>query len=314
MEVVRARRVFCGVSVIVLLTTALLLSSVGRGDAAGASGAEPQWREIRPDSGAKVEVVIEGARRTYALLASGTGVEVEVEGPARLRARTRLLLGDARGEDYRYSVRVSGDDGSGEKVFPLRCEASRKRTAVGTGGPRIGQAKSFAFDVPAGKHRYTFAAADPPGARVAVRFHSRAKEGKVAWESVSPKTHGGACDLVPRGQLTRYYSLPQNGELTLKASGPARIRVWSRLSFTDSMLGDVHYSLRIARDGGEAQVVPLIARRSSKSIYIDRPDLVPAEAEKFEFDVPAGDHEYRLRLVSSSAPRVTLRFSKAEVR
>lgn len=311
---VRARRVICGEGIIALLSAALLLGPVERGDAAGASDGARPWREITPDSDGKVEVVIEGARRMYALLASGKRVEVEVEGPARLKARTRLFLGDARGEDYRYSVRVSGDDGSGEKVFPLRCEASRKATVVGTGGPRIGQAKSFAFDVPAGTHRYTFAAANPPGARVAVRFHSRAQEGELAWESVTPKTHAGACDLVPRSGLSRYYSLPQSGELTLKVAGPGRIRVWSRLSFTDSMVGDVHYSLRITRDGGEARVVPLIARRSSKSIYIDRPDLVPAKAEKFEFDVPAGDHEYRLKLVSSSAPRVTLRFSKAEVR
>ncbi|KPJ52102.1 hypothetical protein AMJ39_08630 [candidate division TA06 bacterium DG_24] len=296
------------------MVAVIALSMVLVGSTGARSAGKEEWREVFPAEGEKVDVVIDEARRAYALLAPGKNAQVDVEGPARLRVRTRLLLGNNRKETYRYSVAVNGDDGVGERVFPLRCEVSRKANLVGTGGPRIGQAESFAFEVPAGQHRYRFSAQDPPGAKIAVRFYRRPQPQELTWETIVPVNHAGECDLVPRTRLTRYYALPQNETLRLRVGGPARLRIWSRLSFNESMMGDVPYSIQIVRDGTEAQVIALIGRKSTKSIYVERTDLIPAKAEILEFDVPEGSHEYRLRLTATSAPRVTLRFSRAEVR
>ncbi len=259
---------------------------------AGTPLARKLWSAIGPEEHAgKVPVMINGKERLYWRLKKDTEQVLRVTGPGTLRLISRVPL-STRVKDKVYKIHWSLDDGdSGVFEHKIRKAQSALRK---TDSKKVSRGRSNEIEIPPGQHLIRVDLEESPTSVAYLCNHVRlmATVSKAKNVDVPPVDHGSGRMIKAGDAVVEYHALPSGEEMHVEINGPTFLKVISRLDWNQTMTGTQKYTLRVYEDGLAKQSYILKGRPSNSSVYLDKPDTLPARGEVVYIEVPEGRHRY----------------------
>lgn len=259
-----------------------------------------QLQDIEPYKKWEVEIVTKKTDE-YLLLTKNQPLTFSVEGPTYLRVYTRIVWpkNNMGSEIYKVILQENEID---EDIITLESEESRV-TRDKRNRP-LSKWRSFYIEVPEGLNRYKLTHWASPQDTILVKF---AYESPKRWLEIPATEYSAIIEAIEEERIIKYHELEQDGHITLRVSGPQRLRVISRLNYDEKMIGDQNYTIMLEKDGNTAQF-PLKCYKSQMITYKDRKNIVPSNARSFHVNIKEGIHSLRFKLAGTVAQSAALRF------
>ena len=128
---------------------------------------------------------------------------------------------------------------------------------------------------------------------VSKEFESMGKNKKV----LQPMVHKNSVELVTEGRSINYFDCVPGLPLQLEARGEKKLRILTRLQFSDSMGQEESYRLRVSEGEKVMGTYYFNTERSSASQIKGRMDKVPGKWRSCEINVPKGKHRYDIEVL-----------------
>ena len=109
--------------------------------------------------------------------------------------------------------------------------------------------------------------------------------------------HKNAVRLLTDSKTISYYECSPELPLQIEANGERKMRVMTRLQFSDVMGQEESYRLRVSEGKKIIGTYYFSTERSSASEIQGRMDKVPGKWRSCEFTVPKGKHRYDLEVL-----------------
>lgn len=264
-----------------------------------------KYRAFKPSMAGESVFLQSGSKRyKYYVLEKEKALYFDINGPTKIKIRSRADLGNLESAEYDLYVWEDKEVVAGRKAKTKSTDLSME----GLKG-KCGVARDLFFDVPAGKHTFSISFRSEKINTVNLRFYQkRPAKKKTKFTSYLPYEYGREVSLkTPKTEIP-YYLVKEDGGVSIKVIGPAKLQIFCRASFGPSMKGKSKFALGVFEGGNSIETFTGIASKSGKMAFSDMPELIPSTAHKFQFDVPKGEHVYQLRKVNSPAPSLAVRF------
>jgi hypothetical protein len=72
------------------------------------------------------------------------------------------------------------------------------------------------------------------------------------------------------------------------------------------------FGLGVFEKGEAVKKFTGIAKKSCKTVFEDRTDLIPSTLHKYTLKIPSGKHNYTFKKINSAAPTLAIRFKMKE--
>ncbi len=274
-----------------------------------AIAAKTKYRVFRPDGAGKHEFLqSDGKKYKYFALQQGQVIDFKVTGPTRVKIRVRPgLEGGIKSADFEVQV------WEGEKLAAGR-KANSKKSKLQTDakGLDIGLARDLFFRVPKGKHNYKVTVVSSNVKKSYLRFYQEKKKKKPKFATYKPTEFDKTVKLKSKKSDITYYLVDKNGGVRLSLIGPAEVVVYCRTNFDKNIKEKSKFALGVFENGETVKNFTGIAKKSTKTVYSDRTDLIPSTLHKYTLNVPSGKHTYTFKKVNSAAPNIAIRFKMKE--
>jgi hypothetical protein len=259
---------------------------------------------IHPEGSAgEVRIRIAKKRSAYDLALPDTPVRFRLHGPRRIRVLHRFLPGSGDLPES-YSLLVLRNGVPAETLEAVVRLSTKAR--LEDGGP-IGRLQRAILSIPAGPQEITLR---PLGeAKVLVRIlpgTGKKRAPKIRWVSFSPDSSQGPIILRGGDTETTYYRFGSD-PVVLDVIGPLRMKIRSRIDFTQETGKRQTYRLLLALDGRPWKSFLLQSRPSHTVVYPDLPQITPGTKEDVEVEIPDGRHRLHISLGTSLSGTGSLR-------
>jgi hypothetical protein len=241
----------------------------------------------------------------YWLVQKHSPVTMKVQGPTQLSLESRFIYPPTEvvlQQAYRVSVRLGNEM---TQLLEFETSVDNQKLIALQGKPLVlGRSEMTYLKVPAGEHELQLSSS----ANLFVRLILKTREEQIEYlfpDASHPDQYGAS--TVNRGMPQRldsfeetFWYLEAEVPLTLKAHGPAQLRLESRFIYppADSVL-DAIYRVSIGMDGNKTQVFDFESTSEyQQSRVINGQSFGLGLPEVAYFSLPAGEHELQL---SSSA-------------
>ncbi len=164
-------------------------------------------------------------------------------------------------------------------------------------------------NVPDGTHRYKVSFKSPARGFAGIRYLFSTGEGHQAKSAIYPIDMLGATSVALKEKEIDFFLADSIRAVKVKVIGPTRLRVVTRLAYSGIMKGTQKYSAAIELDGKPMSRIPLETSKSPATYFNNHKDWSVGESRTFYLDIPVGTHEAAIRLASSSAPALAMRFT-----
>lgn len=259
-----------------------------------------QIKEINPNKTWEIEIVTKKTEK-YILLTKNEPINFVVEGPTYLKTYTRIpWLGDIKGRQI-YKI-ILQDNDMDERIITL--ESEKSSVTKDKKGRPLSKWRSFYIEVPEGLNKYKVINWSSPNDTILLKFKY---ESPTKWTDIPASDYNTIIESIEEEKIVKYYELEKNERLTLGISGPARLKVISRLNYDEKIMGNQNYTI-LVDDNGNVKRFPLKCYKSQTIEYKDRKKIVPSNARSFYINIPKGWHNIKLSLSGTIAKSVSLRF------
>ena len=258
---------------------------------------------VIPTNGTAVKVVVGEKERTYYRLTPKSPLRVDIDGPGKLVAQTRLLFPTGSGWTERYSIIVR-ENGRHLKIHTTQTERSR---ASIKSGETLGRIRKTTLKIPPGTHTYEFGLEN--GESALTRFSFTAEKGNRGLVSLEALSYHKVVTAFVKEKLITYYVSSKDQSVQLRVIGPTRLKVTTRLNYNANMKGAQRYGLGVWEGGKQSMLKALATTKSVGMEYQEWKDVVPGKANSFYLTVPSGEHQYTFQLEGGLAKYISLRFS-----
>lgn len=258
-----------------------------------------QLQDIEPYKKWEIEIVTKKAEE-YLLLTKNQPITFSVEGPTYLRVYTRIVWpkNNMGSEIYKLILQENEID---ENIITLESEESS--VTRDKKGRALSKWRSFYIEVPEGQNRYRLTHWSSPQDTILVKF---AYESPKRWEDIAATEYGSIIEAIEEERIIKYYELNKSARVTVRVTGPQRLRVIARLNYDEKMIGDQNYTIVVEKDG-KVENYALKCYKSQMITYKDRKDLVPSNARSFHINVGEGAHTLRFSLTGTIAESAAIR-------
>jgi hypothetical protein len=267
------------------------------------------YRVFKPEGGDKHEFLkSDGKKYKYFILEQNRVIEFNVSGPTRAKIRVRPgLEGGIKSADFEIQIWEN------DKLIAGRKANSRKsRLSTNNKGVDIGLARDIFFKVPRGKHSYKIRVVSSNIKKFYVRFYQEKKKRKPKYVTYKPSEFDKTVKLKSEKSNITYYLVDKDGGASLTILGPAEIRVYCRANFDKNIKEKTKFGLGVFENGEAVKKFTGIAKKSSKTVFEDRTDLIPSTLHKYTLRIPSGKHNYTFKKINSAAPTLAIRFKMKE--
>jgi len=263
-----------------------------------------QLQEIKPYKKWKVEIVTKKTEE-YILLTKNQPITFTVEGPTYLRVYTRMLWSEEIKGSQIYKV-ILQENEIEERIITLESEISK--VSKDQNGKPLSKWRSFYIDVPEGTNHYKI-----------IHWLSQKDTILLKFSYESPKRctdtpatdYNTVIETIEEEKIIKYYELKQDEEVTLRITGPAKLRIISRLNYDEKLIGDQNYTI-VVDDNGKVEKFSLKCYKSQIITYKDRKDIVPSNARNVYINIKEGLHMLKFSLSGTLAQSVSIRFLTEE--
>jgi len=257
-----------------------------------------------PTDGRAVTLLVGDKKSEYYLLGNKAPIRLQVDGPGKLTVTSRLKLPAGETGSRRYSVRAK----EGNNTVKMHTTQTEKSSAVfSSSGEPAGKSRKFTIKIPEGSFTYAFYLEDTEGdAALRFTFQGSKRTGKRV--TIEPLSYDRVVTATVNEKLLAYYVSSDKHRVKLRVVGPTKVRVTTRLNFTEKMKGSQKFSVVVSEKGAVVLARPLQTTKSVGLSYREWKEVVPGKAMSFSFDVPGGEHVYTFGLDQTLASAVSLRF------
>jgi hypothetical protein len=274
-----------------------------------AMAAKTKYKVFRPDGAEKYSFLqSNGKKYKYFTLDEGRAIGFKVTGPKKVKIRVRPALeGGIKSANFEVQVWEGNELVAGRKA-----ESRKSKLKVDAKGVEVGLARDLFFKAPKGTHEYEIKIISSDLKKSYVRFYQERKKKKPKYISYKPSKFEETVKLKGKKSDISYYLVDKEGGVELSVIGPTEVIVYCRTNFDKTIKEKSKFALGVFEHGGSVKKFTGIARMSSKMVYSDRTDLIPAVLQKFTLKVPSGKHTYTFKKVNSAAPNIAIRFKMKE--
>lgn len=267
------------------------------------------YRVFRPGGAGKYEFLkSDGKKYKYFILEQNQGIDFDISGPTRAKIRVRPgLEGGIKSADFEIQVWQGDKLIAGRKANSLKSKLNSD-----TKGIDIGLARDIFFKVPKGKHSYKIKVVSSNVKKSYVRFYQEKKKKKPKYVTYKPSEFDKTVKLKSSKSDITYYLIDRDGGVGMSVIGPAQIHIYCRANFDKTIKEKSKFGLGVYENGEVVKKHTGIAKKSLKTIYSDRTDLIPSTLHKYTLSVPSGKHNYTFKKENSAAPTLAIRFKIKE--
>lgn len=288
----------------VIFCAAVLIMAFGTSMAA-----KTKYKVFRPEgAGQSAFLQSDGKKYKYFTLEQGRVIDFAVTGPSKVKIRVRPALeGGIKSANFEIQV------WEGKKMIAGRkAESAKSKLKVDEKGVEVGLARDLFFKVPKGKHSYEIKFVSSNLKKSYVRFYQEKKKPKPKYITYKPSKFRDTIKLKSSKSDITYYLVNKDGGVELSVIGPAEVMIYCRTNFDKNIKEKSKFALGVFENGETVKNFTGIAKKSTKSVYSDRTDLIPSTLHKYTLKVPSGKHNYTLKKVNSAAPNIAIRFKMKE--
>ena len=259
-----------------------------------------QLQKIEPYKKWEIEIVTKKTDE-YLLLVKNQPLSFAVEGPTYLRVYTRIVWpkGSMGSEIYKLILQENEID---EEIVTL--ESDESSVSKDKRGRPLSKWRSFYIEVPEGLNHYRLTHWSSPQDTILVKF---AYESPKRWEEIPAAEYSSVIEAIEEERIVKYYELRNDRPVTVRLSGPQRLRIIARLNYDEKMIGDQNYTISV-EENGKTEMFPLRCYKSQMITYKDRKNIVPSNARSFHINLGTGTHILSFRLAGTIAESAALRF------
>ena len=261
---------------------------------------------IKPSTnGEEKEIlIINGKRRLYYPLIE-EGLIYSVEGPTRLEfiSRFPVLKKKKKSHPYNYIIVINSQD-----TVKVNHRYKIQRSIKSVQHPKHHYTHSGNYFINLDKGPNTIEILQgkdlkyPVMLRVLSKdFESMGKKKKV----LSPMVHQNAINLITDNKKVAYFECTPSLPLKIEAKGKKRLRIMSRLEFTDRMGQEESYRIRVREGKKVLGTYYFNTERSSESQIEKKSDKVPGKWRSCEINVPKGKHTYTIEVADKGKTILT---------
>ncbi|UCE67125.1 MAG: hypothetical protein JSU85_03685 [Candidatus Zixiibacteriota bacterium] len=274
-----------------------------------AMAAKTKYKVFRPDGAGKHQFLqSDGKKYKYFELEQGQVIDFRVTGPTKVKIRVRPALeGGIKAADFEIQVWEDKKLIAGRKA-----ESKKSNLKVDVKGVDVGLARDLFFKTPKGSHNYKIKVVSSDIKKSYVRFYQEKKKKKPKYVTYKPTEFDKTVKLKSKKSNITYYLVDKDGGVKLSLMGPAEVLIYCRTNFDKNIKEKSKFALGVFENGETVKNFTGIAKKSAKTVYSDRTDLIPSTLHKYTLNVPSGKHTYTFKKVNSAAPNIAIRFKMKE--
>jgi poly-gamma-glutamate system protein len=267
--------------------------------------AEDQWRKVSPErSGSEICLTCEGQPFTYFVLEEAPPVEFQVDGPRRVKLIARYTFGSDDPDRQPFAISIHLDDTEIlRKSFTAQVNEG---VVLCDPGGRVSSLRRAYVDVPKGRHTLKVNGITSGSGQIVARVF---REYKRKTSGTVPFAPGGFADLATlqfeSGKQSTYYRFENGIPLTFSVTGPTSLQLYTRLDFSQGMLGSQNYMLEVWRDGELWRTFHYDTTRLANAFYPTHLNILPGTRKKLRISVPEGPHQFEVRCVRPESCGIT---------
>ncbi len=259
-----------------------------------------QIKDINPHKKWEVEIVTKQTDE-YLLLTKNSPITFSAEGPTYLRVYTRIFWQKDRLGSQMYKL-ILQENKIEENIITL--ESEKSDVTKDKKGRPLSKWRSFYIEIPEGSNEYRLTHWSSPNDTILVKF---AYESPKKWNEIQASDYGATIEAIEEEKILKYYELKRGDDISLIVSGPARLRIISRLNYDEKMIGDQNYTITV-EEGADIEKFAHKCYKSQIITYRDRKNIVPSNARSFHMNLKEGSHTLRFTLTGTVAESAALRF------
>lgn len=262
---------------------------------------------LAPTSGTVLSLNIAGRQSAYYRLALDSTLEVKASGPGTLTAIVRLALPAGFVKDsahYRVLVQSGVDTARDVRTTTASADAEW----VGQ-TEQPGLSRKFSFTVETGLHTYHVRLLEADGPYCGLRFQLARPAPHADQSPLYPVAMDRTLTLIYHERRLDYHLATPTKPVKVRAIGPTRLRVVTRLVYGATMKGTQKYALNLALDAKPLKPEELSTTKAVNSEFEEEGEWVPGKSRTIYVAIPPGEHELGVTPTSTDAPGVALRFT-----
>jgi len=253
---------------------------------------------LRPskNSEEKEILIVNDKRRLYYPI-RGEGIQYAMEGPSRIEfiSRYPVVSKKKNSHSFQYSIIIDGVDTVSVKH---RYKVQRSIRSIQHPKHHYTYSGNYFINLDKGSHTIELLSDDRQKYPVLMRVVSKEFESMGNNKKVlQPMVHKNSVDLVTEGRSINYFDCVPGLPLQLEARGENKLRILTRLQFSDSMGQEESYRLRVSEGKKVIGTYYFNTERSSTSQIEGRMDKVPGKWRSCEINVPKGKHRYDIEVL-----------------
>ncbi len=263
-----------------------------------------EWKLVKPVSGKKDVLEINGKKRSYWRLDKDNPLVVKTVGPGELKVYTRMELKQEQNEGiYGFITLI---DGERQPLTARATEYSKSTNNPKQKNQRFGKSRKIFYDIPPGEHKFRFEVSEDSKDVIYARFLvSNQHEEEISYIAYLPRSFPEEVRITVKEREYIYYRSNISEYIELEVIGPTRVKCVSRLEFDHSMRGKKPYRVQVSQNSHVILTDFFNAEISGTATYSEKSDKVLGKGEIFFIDVPEGKHRYQ---ISTPDPDISVIF------
>jgi len=261
---------------------------------------------LRPskDRDQKEILIINSKRRVYYPLREN-GLVYQISGPTRAEfiSRYPVLKGKKKSHSFNYVIVLNEKDTIQVKH---RYKVQSSIRSAQHPKHRYTYSGNYFINLPKGNHSIEVLEDQKLKYPVLLRLLSKEFESIGSSQTVlKPMVHKDEVKIDVGDKQINYFECSKDIPLQIQASGPKKMRIISRLEFTDKMGSEESYRVHIKKGKKVIGTYFFNSERSSSSSISSRLDRVPGKWRSCEINIPKGKHTYSIEILDEGKTVLT---------
>tara|TARA_A100000164_G_scaffold372980_1_gene403258 strand:- start:40633 stop:41511 length:879 start_codon:yes stop_codon:yes gene_type:complete len=251
-------------------------------------------------NGSEKEIlIVNGKRRLYHVVRN-KNLTYSVQGPSRVEfiSRYPVIRKKKNSHPFQYTIVINDKD-----TVNVKHRYKVQRTIRSVQHPEHSYTFSgnYFINLEKGSHIIQLLKENNQKYPVLIRLLTKEFEDMgIDKEVLKPMVHKNAVELLINGKKINYYECSPKLPLQIEARGEKKIRVITRLQFSDIMGDEESYRLKVSEGKKIIGTYYFSTERSSLSEIEGRRDKVPGKWRSCEFPVSKGSHRYNLEVLDKN--------------
>jgi hypothetical protein len=261
-----------------------------------------QTAELTVDKSAgRIDIKLPFTTEQDYLLTGAEPLEFTVTGPAWVRVYSRLGWSDDLGISANYGLILTHAGQQRRESL----SAEKSSGAIGPSHEHYAKWRSFYVKVPSGPQSYRLELGELAGTSVAVRF---AFEAPPPYREITPEESLPVLSIADDSVPFDWRVTKSAQAVTLKVTGPARVRIDGRLLYPPGLLGVADMELSVSESGITIAARKFSVLRLKKARSLTARSGAPSVVHRLRISVPAGEHLLSVKFTSAKIAAGAMRF------